>query len=102
MHSIGIRGVAGGELVIMEAPRMRRLSTRATTDRPRTRVFTVHPITDLRPAVAAELRHQLMVSAMAPAAAVAVRRPAVILAVRDVPLVRVALVHVWELHLQAR
>ena len=93
MRNIGIPGAAGGERAIMEALRTPLRSIRATTD----------PITmDLRPTVAAELGHQPMLSAMAPAAAVAVRRLAVIRAVQAVRPVRVPLVHVQELHLQAR
>ena len=94
--------MAGGELAIMEALRTPLLSTRATTDRRRIRVFT-----DLLPVVAAALRHQPMRSAMAPAAlvaaaAVAVRPLAVMHAVQAVPPARVPLVHVRGLHLQAR
>ena len=88
MRNIGIPGVAGGERAITEALRTPLRSTRATTD--------------LRLTDAAELRHQPMPSAMVPAAVVAVRRLAVIPAVQAVRPVRVPLVHVQELHLQAR
>ncbi|MEJ7592728.1 MAG: hypothetical protein WKF77_14355 [Planctomycetaceae bacterium] len=83
MHNIGIPGVDGGELATMEARRTPLLSIR---------VFT-----DLPPVVAAALRHQLMLSAMTPVAAVAVRPLVVMRVVQAVPLV-----HVRELHLQAR
>ena len=88
MRNIGIPGVAGGELAIMEALRTLLLCTRATTDRPAP--------------VAAELRHQPMRSAMASAAAVAVRRLAVIPAVQAVRPVRVPPDHVPVSLLQAR
>ena len=88
MRNIGIPGVAGGERAITEALRTPLRSTRATTD---------PTAMDLRPTVAAELEHQ----PMAPAAAAAVRRLAVIRAVQAVRLVRVPLVHVRELHRQA-
>ena len=84
--------MAGGAQAIMEALHTLLRSTRATTD----------PITmDLRPTVAAEPGHQPMLSAMARAVAVAVRRLAVIRAVQAVRLVRVPLVHVRELRRQA-
>lgn len=94
--------MAGGELAIMEPLRTPRLSTQATTDRPHIPVFMDHPTTDLRHPAAAGPGHQPMLSAMAPAGAAAVRRLAVILVVQAVRPVRVPLVHVGELPLQAR
>lgn len=86
--------MVGGELAIMEAPHMPLLSTRVTTD---------PPATDLRPMVAAELRHRPMLSAMAHTAAVAVPALVVMHAVQAARPGHVHLVHVvQELHLQAR
>jgi len=102
MHNIGTPGVAGGELVIMVALRIPLLPIRVTTDRDRIRVFTDQPTTDLRPGVAAELRHQPMLSAMAHSATVAVRPLVATHVVQAVRPVRVPLVHVREFHRQAR
>ena len=96
MRNIGIPGVAGGGLAIMEALRTLLLSIRVTTERLRIRVFTDQPTTDRRRTVAAELRHQPMLSAMAPAETVAVRPLVATHAVQAVRLVRVPLVHVRE------
>ena len=60
MRSLGIPGVAGGAQAIMEALHTLRQPTRATTDLRHLRVFTAHPATDLRPMVAAALRHRPM------------------------------------------
>ena len=84
----------------MEALRTLLLSIRVTTERLRIRVFTDQQTTDLRPGAAAELRHQPMLSAMAPAETVAVRPLVATHAVQAVPLVHASLVHVRELHLQ--
>lgn len=96
MRNIGILGVAGGELAIMGPLRTPLLSLRVTTDRARIRVFTDQPTTDLRPTVAAELRHRPMLSATAPAETAAVRPRVATHAVQAVRPVRVPLVHVRE------
>ena len=85
--------MVGGELAIMEALHTPLLSTQVTMD---------PPATDRRPMVAAELRHRPMLSAMAHAAAVAVPVLVVMPAVQAVRPVHVHLIHVQELHLQAR
>lgn len=100
MLSFTIPGVAGGELVIMEASRITLRHTAVITDRHRTPVSTDHPVMDRRPTVVAEPQHRFMPSAMAHLAAVAVLLPVVLRAViHAVQAVR--LVRVWDRHLKA-
>lgn len=93
MLSFTIPGVVGGELAIMEAPRITLRHTPATTVHRRTQVFMDRPAMDRHPAVAAERPHRSTPSATA---AVAVLLPVVIHAVQAVRLV-----HVWDRHLLA-
>lgn len=98
MLSFTIPGVAGGELVIMEARRITLRHTPATTVHRRTQVFMDRPALDRDPTVAAERSHQSTPSATA---AVAVLLPVVIrVVIHAVQAVR--LVHVWDRHRLAR